>query len=393
MKGWEQQTLTAEELRDFEAFLSDKEHRELFAEAGLEVFGTTQPLPAFNDRLLPMLERSLDIDRPEATGQKNLPASSENRIHFLKTAWFRYAAILLLVAGVAGLLYLNDRPQQKIVQKQPVIHQDVAPGGNKAILTLSDGSSITLDSAAIGNLAQQGDANIIKLNSGSLAYIAGKGISEKILYNTISTPKGGQYRIVLPDGSGVWLNAASSITFPTAFVKDRKVVITGEAYFEVLKDETKPFMVSANGTDVEVLGTSFNVNAYNDETSVKTSLAEGSVKVTKDGKAAVLKPGQQCATINGDLLVAVNADIEQALAWKNGTFFFKRTNIADAMRQISRWYDVEVVYEKGVPDIKLGGEMKRDLTLSQMLEALGELGVQFHIENKRLTVINDSSVK
>jgi ferric-dicitrate binding protein FerR (iron transport regulator) len=296
----------------------------------------------------------------------------------------------------------------------------ITPGQNRAILTLANGRQIILDSTQ-GNIVNQGRLRVVNF-AGKLQY---EGIGTPTEYNTITTPKGSQYQIVLPDGSKVWLNTASSIKFPTAFSeKERTIEITGEVYLEVspearsakkrlppfLKGDSReaaggyaarqPFIVSINnGTQIQVLGTSFNINAYPDETSIKTTLIEGSVKIISNtganGKQAslILKPGQQATVLPPNLakenkvITILPADIEQTLAWKNGTFQLAHTTLAETMRQLARWYDIEVVYEKGVPDIKLDGDVKRNLTLPQMLDVLNSLGVKLRMEGRRMIVL------
>ena len=298
-------------------------------------------------------------------------------IRFLKTAWFRYAAVLLLVAAAAAFLYnYNSKPQKEVAQQQSPV-PDVQPGGNRALLTLADGSTIVLDNAANGNLADQGNTKILKLDGGSLAYQPGKA-NGKVMHNTISTPKGGQYQIILPDGSKVWLNASSSIRFPTAFTSGRPVTITGEAYLEVAPDKTRPFIVKAAGTEVQVLGTAFNINAYPDEASVKTTLVEGSVKIAGN----ILKPGQ--AFKNGEL---VSTNVEQDVAWKNGLFDFQDKDLREVMRQLARWYNIEVIYENGIPEVEFGGQMGRDLKLSTVLTFLKKTNIHFKLEGNTLTVM------
>jgi ferric-dicitrate binding protein FerR (iron transport regulator) len=205
----------------------------------------------------------------------------------------------------------------------------------------------------------------------------------------MSTPRGGQYQLTLADGSQVWLNAESSITYPTAFNgNDRKVSITGEAYFEVAKDKKKPFRVDIGPATIEVLGTHFNMNTYKDEQTNKTTLLEGSVRIKTVHTSLTLRPGQQGQynPRTNNLSLAVHPDVEQAVAWKNGVFNFNNVKLEEAMRQIARWYDVQVVYEKTIPATTFGGKMGRDLKLSQVLKLLGEMGIQFRIEGKKLIV-------
>lgn len=317
------------------------------------------------------------------------PPSPVHRIHFLKTTWFRYAAVLLLIAGTATFLYLNNRPQKETAKASSEKVMDIQPGGNKAVLTLSDGTRIVLDSAQNGNLANQGTTKIVKLDAGSLAYTSdGKAIGV-IGTNTITTPKGGQYQVILPDGTKVWLNAASSVTFPASFVKERQVTVTGEAYFEVAADKTKPFYVVANQSTIEVLGTSFNINAYTDEPVTATTLINGRVRVRQGGAPVLLQPGEQVNAAAGQPLRVVKGDIEKVIAWKNGLFNFEDVRLKEVMRQLARWYDVEVSYAPNIRDMEFWGKMGRNLTLSQVLKGLEGAGFHFKIsdDGKRLIVV------
>ena len=265
---------------------------------------------------------------------------------------------------------------------------DVLPGGDKATLTLADGSTVILDEAKNGILAQQGSSKIIKVGA-KLLYDPTDKNSKDVVYNTISTPKGGQYQLELPDGSLVWLNATSSIHFPTLFAgKERRVEITGEAYFEVAKNRDMPFIVSVNGAEVQVLGTHFNVNAYSDEDNVKTTLLEGSVRFVHGVNADMLKPGQQSQLAgDGQVKVVSNVDVDEVVAWKNGMFDFENAGIETVMRQLSRWYDVEIEY-KGKTDDLFVAEIRRNNKLSDVLKALELTGqVKFEIQGKKIIVM------
>ena len=265
---------------------------------------------------------------------------------------------------------------------------DVPPGGNKAVLTLADGTTIMLDDVKNGTLAQQGKTKVSKLD-GKLAYNSAKTGVEEILYNTISTPRGGQYQVVLPDGSQVWLNAASSLRFPTSFTgNERRVEITGEAYFEVAKNANLPFVVQVNTSEIKVLGTHFNIMAYNEEELLKTTLLEGSVQFTSGENHATLQPGQQSQLIkNGQVKILDNVNIEEVVAWKNGMFHFEKMDIESLMRQISRWYDIEVVYQNHKSDDKFIADIPRNTNLSDALKALELTGkVQFDVEGKTVIV-------
>jgi transmembrane sensor len=261
----------------------------------------------------------------------------------------------------------------------------VAPGGNKAILTLGDGSTIALDSAANGSLAQQGNSAVVKLAGGQLAYRPTGAANDIVVMNTMSTPRGGQYQLTLPDGTKAWLNAASSITFPTAFVTaQRKIKIKGEVYLEVAQEAAKPFIVDIDGRSVvEVLGTSFNINSYADEAAIKTTLIEGNVRIKTNDRNILLKPGQQAV----DMQLVNNADIAQVLAWKNGVFNFENLNFREVARQLERWYDIEVVYEGRVPDIQFKGDMNRGVSLTGVLRIFTAFGVHTRIEGRKLIVM------
>ncbi len=301
--------------------------------------------------------------------------------------WYAAAAGIALIIAVSGFLSQKKSGVQSALN--PVAAQtDVQPGNNKAVLTLADGSSILLDSSLNGKLAIQGNTEILK-SGGKLSYVNSSLPAAKTVFNTITTPKGGQYQLVLSDGTRVWLNAASSLVYPTAFTgRERKVILKGEGYFEVARDETKPFKVEVNAMEVEVLGTHFNINSYQDESDIRTTLLEGSVKILQNGNSKILKPGQQ-ASLNksGQLKINEYADLEEAVAWKEGRFQFEKANIYAIMRQIERWYDVDVSYEGNV-SAHFVGTISRQVNLSQVLNMLQLTGeVQFRIKDKKVTVM------
>ena len=304
------------------------------------------------------------------------------------------AVALIILASATYLFFSSKYPQQQLATVNPVKKKpktDFAPGGNKAVLTLADGSAIVLDSAVNGTISNQGKIKVVKLDNGLLAYsINGQQVTENdaTFFNTISTPRGGQYQVTLSDGTRVWLNAASSIRFPVMFAgKERKVEITGEAYFEVAKNKQMPFKVKVNSSEIEVLGTHFNVNAYNDEAATRTTLLEGSVKIKKDNYSALLLPGQQSqVTKNGEIKVVNNADTEEVVAWKDGLFILKKADIPSVLRQIARWYDVDIVYKGNLPSGRITGDMPRNMNLSKMLEVMELVGVHFKIEDNKVLV-------
>ncbi|SIN68394.1 FecR family protein [Chitinophaga niabensis] len=369
-------SLTETEQAEFQHLLHDPEHQEAFQTAFEEMAGELDMNIAQDKDLLPLLERSLNSDRVQ------------HRIRFLprrRLSWAAASIILLLAAGA------YFRTTQKKNMPQPAIATVISPGKQGAILTLADGSQVVLDSLGNGVVAKQNGASIVLMN-GQLAYDPAENASGEIVFNTISTPKGRQFQVTLPDGTRVWLNAASSLRYPTAFAgKEREVEITGEAYFEVAKNAQMPFMVSVNNkAGIQVLGTHFNVNAYKNENAIATTLLEGSVRVAQYGTTSgnvILQPGQQ-AQITGasGIKVIENANIDKVIAWKNGLFHFEGTSLAEIMRQLERWYDIEVVYEKGIPDIEFEGEMTKDVSLNGLLVMLGKTELHFRIEGRKLIV-------
>ncbi|HMI61587.1 MAG TPA: FecR domain-containing protein [Puia sp.] len=270
---------------------------------------------------------------------------------------------------------------------------DIGPGGNKATLTLADGSTIDLDQAKNGTIQQQGKSQLVKVNGDMLAYKenrqANKEDDPKTSFNKISTPRGGKFQLVLSDGSKVWLNAASSLTYPTTFSgKERSVQLQGEAYFEIAPNAAKPFKVYHEGLQIEVLGTSFNVMAYKDEQTVKTTLLEGRVRVHNGDQSVQLSPGQQAQSNDQEPFSIATADLEEVVAWKNGLFRFNESTIEEVMRQISRWYDVDVVYGSTIPKDLFRGEIYRNVNVSAVLKVLEVSGVHFRVEGKKIFVLS-----
>jgi transmembrane sensor len=311
------------------------------------------------------------------------------------------AAIVVGVVATAGWIWLMPASKSNIAQteKQAVIKSDVAPGGNKAMLTLANGSTIVLDSAANGMLISQGNVKVEKLANGQLSYTVLAHNNTAVTYNTLSTPTGGQYQLLLPDGSKVWLNSASSITFPTAFTgRERKVNITGEAYFEVAHNSKMPFVVEKGRMAVEVLGTHFNINAYDDEDAVRTTLLEGKVKVVhhepatrgiKNEQSAILKPGEQAAvSLSSHAIPVQAADVDVVMAWKNGLFHFENADVKTVMRQLRRWYDIEVEYRGAVKNEPLFVEVPRNTNLSDVLKVIeSTTGLRLAMEGKKVIVL------
>ncbi|MBO9150769.1 FecR family protein [Chitinophaga sp. GCM10012297] len=297
------------------------------------------------------------------------------------------AAALILMLGI-GFLWR----QASVAPNDPVLVKetsDIPPGGNGAILTLANGSTVVLDSLGNGLIAAQQGSQAI-LQNGQLEYEPSGGETAGLSYNTMRTPNGRQFRLKLPDGTLVWLNAASSIRYPVAFTgKERRVEVQGEAYFEVTENAQMPFIVDADHrTEITVLGTQFNVNAYDDEPTLNTTLLQGRVRITAAGKNVELKPGQQAQVSRDQQIKTANdANLDKAVAWKNGTFNFEGSNLREIMRQLERWYDIKVVYEKDIPPTEYFGEISKRNNLQGVLRILEKSEVRFRLENNNTLVV------
>ncbi len=323
------------------------------------------------------------------------------------------AAAIIILSWAGYFILLNKNEAPALVQTNRSVIDDVpAPDKTRATITLADGRIVYLDSAGNGPLAHQGNTQVIKLPNGQIAYqLSAAGRAEKQLrYNTLSNPRGSTViDMQLADGTHVWLNAGSSITYPVAFTgNQRHVELKGEGYFEVAKDPAKKFIVTANGTATEVLGTRFNVNAYDDEPETKITLLEGSVKVSRENrhseldsesviqgtsgqvrnarKIVTLQPGQQAAIHHSSFIIHHSIDTEQVMAWKNGLFNFEGCSFAAVMRQLERWYNIAVVYENKVPGIELSGKMTKDVTLKGVMVILTRMGVQYEMQGNKLLI-------
>lgn len=334
-------------------------------------------IPLSEGDIREMSARIITIDLVEEA-----PVLEMQRRPFLRKWWWAAASVLLLVA-IGTYLWFTDH-----TNTEPVLAantQPIAAGRSGAILTLDNGVHVKLDSVPNGVIATQNGTEAV-IRDGQLAYQSTGNNSGAVAYNTMSTPNGREFRLVLPDGTQVWLNAASSIRYPTVFAgKERRVEITGEAYFEVAKKAGMPFIVSAGKkAEILVLGTSFNVNAYDNETSLNTTLIEGAVKVN----GAIIKPGQQAQiTKAGAPRIITGIDTEKVMAWKNGFFNFEGASIDEVMRQIARWYDIEVDYEKGQPHVEFEGKMTKDVSLDGLMVLLKKSGIHLRLEGRKLIVL------
>lgn len=322
--------------------------------------------------------------------------ASTSTVFAYKRQWFHIAAAAAILVFMFTTLFLlvnyKQEPGVAINKSIPALLNDIAPGHDNAILTLADGTTIVLDNTANGALARQGNTNVFKLNNQIVYNKTANGAESKAVYNTIATARGNQFQLVLADGSKVWLNAASSIRFPTAFTgKVRRVEITGEAYFEVTKSPSKPFKVVINAAtkdvaEVEVLGTHFNINAYADEPDVKTTLLEGAVKVKKGNTVQVLSPGQQAILATNEIFLRKDVDLSLVMAWKEGYFWFDNTDVRTLMRQVERWYDVDVRFEGKITEEGFTGKISRKVTLSKFLKVLELNDIHIKMEGRKITI-------
>lgn len=325
---------------------------------------------------------------------ESIPVATEQEVAVRRLSarrlWWA-AAIFALVLGGGAYLWYSQGRQQMLSRARVTVPVDIAPGKEGAILTLADGSKVVLDSLGNGLVAAQNGSQVA-LENGQLAYQPTGTASGTVTYNTMTTPKGRQFGLQLPDGSKVWLNAASAITYPTAFTgKQRQVTIAGEAYLEVAQNKAMPFHVEVAGkAGIDVLGTRFNVNAYDNEASINTTLLEGSLRVSDATvRPVVLQPGQQAriAAQQAGITVVKAVDTDKVMAWRNGAFNFDGAHLPEVMRQLERWYDIRVIYEKGIPDKEFVGEVGRNVSLAELLKGLEGTGVHFRLDGRTLVVL------
>jgi ferric-dicitrate binding protein FerR (iron transport regulator) len=375
-----------------------------FYEEVLQSAGLQSRLQAFEEAAI----QAAGVQAPQVTATKSVAGG---RIRFLPRSWMRYAAILLLLAGTGAYLLMEQRkPKREMAAVTP--QAEVAAAGYKATLTLSDGTTIALDSNFNGTIAQQGNASVVQTPGGEIRYEL-KGVpQDKVMMNTMRTPKGGQFRLTLPDGTKAWLNAASSITYPAVFVAGaRNIRVSGEVYLEVAQDKSQPFTVDVDGAGkVEVLGTEFNINAYKDYGTIKTTLVNGKIRVAANSATAaagvsgsqaapgavLLSPGQQAVQevrntgittgAASSLQIVDGVDLPQVLAWKNGVFDFTGADFKALMREVERWYDVDVKYEGAIPEIRFKGKMDRAVQLSGVIRFLNDYGIHAQLKERTLTI-------
>ncbi|WP_316793627.1 FecR family protein [Pedobacter frigoris] len=393
------------EQKDFYQLLVQRYLNKQLTDKELELFVELVKENKLDDYLLVAMNQEAGI-----TEADELDYETANKV---RPIWYKIpvAAAILFILSFGLYFYLEKNQDAARQVKQELSKtNDIEPGGNKATLTLANGSTISITDANIGKLAEQAGVKITKSTSGKLVYeVLPSSAKNKtgVKYNTISTPRGGDFQINLPDGTKVWLNAASSIKFTTDFanVNSRRLELRGEAYFEVAKkfkfingkrtQQRVPFVVVTDKQEIEVLGTHFNVNSYDDELDTKTTLLEGSVKVSlltgkhaKAGISRLLKPGEQSIVTHAATDVQISkANLDQVMAWQKGYFHFENDDLQSVMRQLSRWYDVEVVYQVKRPDDEFMGDIPRSVKLSEVLKMLEFGGVNFKIEGRKLIVI------
>lgn len=323
-------------------------------------------------------------------------STRSGEVRTLRSSWrwvISSAAVLLLLLGGMTIwrMYNNGDKPSKATTVAVAAH--ILPGGNKARLILTNGQSVTLDSLGMGTVTRQDNVEVVKLSDGQIAYHFNNTKDDNPYtnngYNTLETPVGGQYQVILPDRTKVWLDASSSIRFPTSFkgLDERRVVIKGEAYLEVAKDTDHPFIVTAGGAEVRVLGTHFNVMAFPEEPAMKTTLYEGQVRVTAGKESVLIKPGQQALLKEKALSVDRQPDLESAIAWKEGNFVFAGADIRTVMRSLARWYDIRVEYEGGVSPYTISANVGRNNDISEVLSMLESAGFHFKIKEGKTVVV------
>ena len=338
---------------------------------------------------MPDEDRHEDVDRVWAIIKKSAAPQKKNNLNYgLAIA----ASVLIFVAvGSYFFIHLKNKTPQNIIAKN-----DIAPGKNEATLTLGNGKKISLTNTANGVITQQSGIEVIKSKNGQLIYkvlntaVSAAGDTSKTTWNTITTPRGGQWQVILPDNSKVWLNSASSLKYPERFAGNtRNVELKGEAYFEVLHNKKMPFHVKCDRQEVEVLGTHFNITAYPDDPNIKTTLLEGAVRVSQPDKniTKLLKPGQE-AVLSDIGITVTDVDAEDAIAWKDGVFLFNDDRLEEIMKKISRWYNVDVEFkDELLKKETFSGTVSRFAQVSQVLRKLEALGgVSFHMEPRKIIV-------
>jgi uncharacterized protein YlzI (FlbEa/FlbD family) len=375
-------SISPESLLELQGAIQDDHYQALFDDLLENVFKE----PAFvltDDEARQSVFNAISLTISE---QGNVELNNHDKRRLISYRWLTGVAALVFLALGTGWFFLRNNNKG---QKESTYAFNIKPGSNQATLTLANGKKLILTDSLHGDLANEAGVKISKTKDGEIIYTATSDEDrDEMLYNTLTTKRCEQFQVILPDGSHVWLDAASSLRYPVSFKgKERKVVLTGQGYFEVSHDAAMPFIVKTTQTEVQVLGTHFNVSAYEDEPDTRTTLLEGAVCIKSEQATAILKPGEQ-AVLNdkGQLTVNKDRDVGMEIAWKSGLFDFRKAGIEEIMVKASRWYDIDVKYEGKIPGTKLTGRISRSVDLSGLLGILQFEGIRFRIEGRNVIV-------
>ena len=432
--------ITEKEQQQLAALLQDADYEQIIQGEIMQDLQATDGEPVADRGAYAMLQRVLAVDKTMGEESGGLPVGGDDAsermgrvmgeepkgllVDFRRAAWRWSAAAVFFFAFAGAGYFFFYKNKTAALQATPHVYSmaRIVPGSSQAVLTLANGQQIVLTNAQNGVLSRQGLTKVVKQDSGLLAYDVkdadggngaegsrgngrnganggtadersggtGDNVNGKTLYNTLATPRGGQYQVCLPDGTRVWLNAESSLRYPTAFTgKDREVQLTGEAYFEVAADKNRPFLVRAGSTETRVLGTHFNIMSYEDEGPVRTTLLEGAVRMEQGTYSALLQPGEQAQPDNEKGGIATRlVNTRAVVAWKDGYYYFDRTPVQSVMRQIARWYDVDIVYQGAAPTDEIVGKIPRTAYVSEVLHIMELIGIRFKIEGRKIIVLS-----
>jgi ferric-dicitrate binding protein FerR (iron transport regulator) len=385
--------LTDIERNELFTFLDNKQHKETVIGSLEYLLAEGARVADFDEKrfgsLLVGILKADEISDADEGGRHNSGRRGSRQKSVKKTLWV-LIGLFILAAGVYFLLIKPATEKRLKINQSNYLKHDVFPGGYKAMLTLSDGSSLSLDSIVTGVVSQQGNVKVTKTTKKELTYNASGKRNTVVIFNTLTTPAGGEYKVVLSDGSTVRLNAFSSITYPVIFDKERIVTITGEAYFEIANNGNTPFKVKVFDMEVEGTGMHVNINAYTDEPVIETTVIKGIAKLNKGSATKLLRPAQKGLYDNeGKFSLIKNADTNEVIAWKNGFFQFNNTKLKNVMRQLGRWYDVDIVYEDSLkPEKEIFGEIRRSVNLSDVISALNKSEVNCRVDGRKLIVMH-----
>ncbi|MEV4883626.1 FecR domain-containing protein [Chitinophaga ginsengisegetis] len=386
LQRWQQRTCSPQEALELMDYLRDDASGRMLLEEMQAAFRQVKPDSGSNSHEPGDRVRKELLQHIQGAPVISMPPTRRN------IGPFKLAAAAAVIIGLAiPVVYYFRQPATPVATVvKKVAPAAAAPGQHKAVLTLANGEKIVLDSAGIQQLAQQGNSAIHN-QGGQLVYVKTKGASSAPIYNTLTTAAGETYPLVLADGSRIWLNAASSIRFPATFAGDeRRIELTGEAYFEIAHDAHRPFRIQVNQMTVDVLGTNFNINSYADEATINTTLLQGAVKVNSKKGSIQLAPGEQSqVSPNGNVKRVTGVNTAEIIAWKEGYFQFESTDLTTVLRQFSHWYDVEIVYEGHIKPRKFFGMISRSSSLVNVLKMLNANDVNYRLEGKKLIVQGD----